>query len=261
MPLTISSLQNERVKQVRALQTAAKVRRAEDRIVLEGLRLLSDALQMGVQPDYVCCTADAIATDAGAGLLGRLHAAQIDCIEVSSEVMAHMSDTQTPQGWLAVMNTPALPIPPAPDLLLILSSVADPGNLGTILRTAAAAGCDLVLLTPGCVDAFNPKTVRSGMGAHFRIPLRRMTWPAIAESYGHLPLRVAEAGGSVVYSAVDWRLPGGLIIGGEARGADEDAFRLAVERVAIPMANAAESLNAAMAAAVILFEARRQRSQ
>jgi TrmH family RNA methyltransferase len=260
MTFIITSLQNDKVKQVRALQTVAKTRRAENRIVLEGMRLITDALDSGARPDYVLYTADAMTHRPGVVLFNRLVTDLIECIEVTPEVMTHMADTQTPQGWLAVFVTPELPLPSAPTLLLILSGVADPGNLGTILRTAAAAAVDGVILTPGCVDAFNPKTLRGGMGAHFRIPLRRLTWPEIQQEYGHLPLRVADAAGEVAYTTVDWRLPAGLIIGGEARGADDEALSFAAERIAIPMGNAAESLNAAMAAAVILFEARRQRS-
>ena len=260
MTFTITSLQNDRVKQVRALQTVARVRRTENRIVLEGMRLIGDALDSAARPEYVLYTAEAMTHRAGADLLNRIQLLQIESIEVSAEVMAHMADTQTPQGWLAVFATPELTVPDAPTLLLILSGVADPGNLGTILRTAAAAAFDLVILTPGCVDAFNPKSLRSGMGAHFRIPVRRLNWTEIRQSYGHLPLRLADAAGELSYTAVDWRSAAGLIIGGEARGADEEALSFAAERVSIPMGNAAESLNAAMAAAVIMFEARRQRS-
>jgi TrmH family RNA methyltransferase len=146
------------------------------------------------------------------------------------------------------------------NLVLILDGIADPGNLGTILRTAAAAGADVVILAPGCVDPYNPKVLRSGMGAHFRVPLARQAWPDIAAEYGHLAVYLADAASDLPYYAVDWRQPAGLIIGGEARGAETQARQLARATIAIPMSNAVESLNAAMAAGVILFEIRRQRA-
>jgi TrmH family RNA methyltransferase len=143
---------------------------------------------------------------------------------------------------------------------LILDGIADPGNLGTILRTAAAASVGLVVLAPHCVDPFNPKALRSAMGAHFRIPIARQSWDEIAGAVSGLSLYLADSGGTLPYYNVDWRGPSALIVGGEAHGADPHARQLAGATVAIPMGSAVESLNAASAAAVILFEIRRQRT-
>lgn len=257
----ITSIHNDKIKLIRALQAAGKTRRAEKRVVLEGARLITDALESGALPDFAVFTTESIeAGKPGVVLLETLRSHGVECVETSSEVIAQVSDTQTPQGWLAVFPLPDLAAPSALTLVLILDGVADPGNLGTILRTAAAAAVDLVLLAPGSVDAFNPKVLRGGMGAHFRVPVRRLSWPDIAERCAGLPLYLADAHAETVYSTLDWRTPAALIIGGEAHGADDQALRLAAQRIMIPMGNQAELLNAAVATAVILFEARRQRS-
>jgi TrmH family RNA methyltransferase len=115
-----------------------------------------------------------------------------------------------------------------------------------------------VLLTPGTVDATNPKVVRGAMGAHFRLAVEAMDWPAAAERVGGRAVWLADAEGGIAYNVVDWTLPSALIVGGEAAGAGEEAAALATGRVSIPMAGGAESLNAAMAATVLVFEAARQ---
>jgi RNA methyltransferase, TrmH family len=139
--------------------------------------------------------------------------------------------------------------------------VRDPGNLGTILRSAEAAGAGQTLLAPGTVDLYNPKVVRGAMGAHFRLPVASLAWPAIAERFAGRAVWLADAAGDVAHDAVDWLAPSALIVGGEAAGAGEEAAGLATGRVRIPMDGGAESLNAAMAATVLLFEIARQRRQ
>jgi TrmH family RNA methyltransferase len=135
--------------------------------------------------------------------------------------------------------------------------VRDPGNLGTILRSAEAAGVGQVILAPGTVDLYNPKAVRGAMGAHFRLPVAGLDWPAIAGRLAGRAVWLADAAGETPYDQVDWAVPSALIVGGEAAGAGDQAAALATGRVSIPMAGGAESLNAAMAATVILFEAAR----
>jgi TrmH family RNA methyltransferase len=144
-------------------------------------------------------------------------------------------------------------------LILIIDRLRDPGNLGTILRSAEAAGAGLVCLAPGTVDPYNPKVVRGAMGAHFRLPLANPDWPAIANRVTGRAVWLADAAGDVTYDAVDWTQPSALVVGGETTGVGREASLLATGRVSIPMATGAESLNAAMAATVLLFEAARQR--
>jgi RNA methyltransferase, TrmH family len=259
--VTISSLHNERVKLVHALQIQGKVRRKERRCALEGVRLIEDALSVGARPDFVFFTSDAESGDQpGARLIAMLRDQDVECLEVTPEVMAHLSDTQSPQGITAVVPLPELSAPAHVNLALILDGVADPGNMGTILRSAAGAGADVVVLAPHCVDPFNPKVLRSAMGAHFRIPVVRRSWAEIAQDFAELPLYLADANGVMPYYRVAWTEPAALIVGGEARGANSEAERLAEAMISIPMANEVESLNAAVAAGIILFEIRRQRS-
>jgi TrmH family RNA methyltransferase len=118
-----------------------------------------------------------------------------------------------------------------------------------------------VLLTPGTVDATNPKVVRGAMGAHFCLAVEALEWPAVAERVAGRAVWLADATGGIAYDVVDWTMPSALIVGSESTGAGEEAAALATGRVSIPMAGEAESLNAAMAAAVLLFEAARQRQQ
>ncbi len=258
LPL-ITSIHNPRVKLVRALQTQGKARRATGQIVLEGVRLLSEALAAGARPHFALHTLPFAQSAAAADLLTELQAQGVPCLPVTDSVMAHAAQTQTPQGILAVLPMPVLPFPNAPSLLLALDGLAEAGNLGTVLRSAAAAGVEGVLLLPNCVDPFNPKALRAAMGAHFRIPIQHTTWPWIAAEWPDLPFYLADPAAEMPYDAVDWRRPAALIIGGEAHGASAAARQQAAQAIAIPMANAAESLNAAAAAAVILFEAQRQR--
>jgi len=228
--------------------------------VFEGVRLVEEIARAGVRPAYVFYTEAVAANERARELLASLQGMGVTCLEVSEAVMAACSDTQVPQGILAVSPLPQLPRPAHPTLTLLLDRIRDPGNLGTILRTALAAGVEQVLLAPGTVDASNPKAVRAGMGAHLHLPIVACGWDAIAAAVGGSDVWLAAADGEVAYTAVDWTRPSTLIVGGEAAGASERAQALAQGRTFIPMAAGVDSLNTAAATAVILFEAMRQRS-
>ncbi len=247
----ITSTTNSRVKLVAALQGRARSRRKEGKIVLEGVRLIADATANGATPLFVFYTPGA-ADDLVAEL-----AAVTDTAPVDAVVMRHITETETPQGVVAVFPMPEPSLPETPSRVLILDALQDPGNVGTMIRTAAGAGCDAVVLAPGCVDAYNPKVLRAGMGAHFRVPVAELDWDAIrALDVPHVYLAAGNA--DAPYDAVDWRGRWALVIGSEAHGAGDDARQLATTPITIPMARRTESLNAANAAAVMLFEAARQ---
>jgi TrmH family RNA methyltransferase len=255
----LTSTQNERVKYIRSL-ARRRIRQREGRFVVEGTRLIDEVVRAGIKPALVLYTEGWTSAPAGERLLPYLQAAGEDVWLVSDPVMATCADTQSPQGVLAVL--PFLDLPPRPGLILILDQIRDPGNLGTILRSAEAAGAGRVLLTPASVDLYNPKTVRGAMGAHFRLPVSDLDWPAIAATVQGRAVWLAEASGDVQYDRVDWTLPSALVVGGETAGFGEEAEALATGRVAVPMRGEAESLNAAMAATVLLFEyARQQRGR
>jgi len=184
----------------------------------------------------------------------------VDVEEVSASVMKSVSETETPQGILAVLNESRLPIPESPNFILIPDQIRDPGNLGTLLRTAAAAGVQAVLLPPETTDAFAPKVVRSGMGAHFHLPICSMNWEEIAKALKVAGLKafIADMDGQSCWET-DLRRPVALIVGGEAEGASESARKLANGIISIPMSGNIESLNAGVAGSVLIFEVVRQR--
>jgi TrmH family RNA methyltransferase len=256
MVLTITSIQNERVKYIRSL-ARRRARQREGRFVVEGTRLLEEAMRAGLTPALVLYSEDWVAAAAAAHLLPWLAQAKEGAWLASDAVVAACASTTTPQGVIAVL--PCVQLPPRPGLALILDRLRDPGNLGTILRSAEAAAVGQVVLGPGTVDAYNPKVVRASMGAHFRLPVSSLPWARIARQVAGRAVWLADAVGEVDYDAVDWTLPSALIVGGETEGASTEAVSLATGRVSIPMAAGTESLNAAMAATVILFEAARQR--
>ncbi len=238
-----------------------RARWQEGRFLLEGVRLIEDALRAGCIPALVFFAPDVLADSRGAALHERCRALGVDCFPASPEVVASLSDTVTPQGVVAVVPFPS-PSPSQPassGLLVVVDGLRDPGNLGTLLRTAAAAGVDRVLLGPGTADPYNPKVVRSAMGAHFRLAPEALSWAGIAQAVRGHRVWLADPGGETRYDRVDWREASALIIGGEAEGTGAEAAALATGRVAIPLARGVESLNAAVAASVILFEAARQR--
>lgn len=250
----ITSLQNDRVKLVHGLQQRARTRRKERKIALEGARLVRDAVERGHKPLFVLYRPGGVDDN----LLALLESKTDELLPVSDEVIAHISDTQTPQGLVGVFKLPAPPLPRKPRRVLILDRVRDPGNAGTILRTAAAAGVDVVIFGPGSVDPYNPKCLRSGMGAHFRVPVAEADWEQIGGYCEPLRVYVTAGDGDTTYDAVDWSQGWTVVIGAEADGVGEDAEEIADARITIPMAAATESLNAAVAAGVILFEAARQ---
>jgi TrmH family RNA methyltransferase len=254
----ITSVSNPKIKWVRQLQTRRAAREAEKLFVIEGVRLAEEAAQAGAVPGLVLYTPDL--DPRAQAVLAALAAAGAPILEVAPHVMAAASDTQTPPGLLAVLPMPALPLPSPLTLALVLDALADPGNFGTILRTASAAAVQAVFLAPGTVDPFNPKVVRAAMGAHFHLPLIAAEWSALSQHLAGLDLYLAEAGHGQPYTAVDWRRPAALIIGSEAAGPSAAARALSPRPVTIPMPGRAESLNAAIAAAVILFESARQRA-
>jgi TrmH family RNA methyltransferase len=251
----ITSTQNDRVKYVRSL-ARRRTRQQEGRFVVEGTLLVEEMVRAGVRPALALYTEAWAAGLDAKPLLPALAMAQDGAWPVSDAVLSHCSDVQTPQGVLAIV--PFVHPNPRPGLILILDGLRDPGNLGTILRSAEAAGAGQVLLAPGTVDMYNPKVVRGGMGAHFRLAAAHKDWQAISAQVAGQPMWLADSAGEQTYEAIDWTVPCALLVGGEAKGASQEAKSLATGRVRIPMAGGGESLNAAMAATVILFEAARQ---
>ncbi len=256
----ITSMSNERIKAAARL-SRRRSRQATDVMLVEGVRLVRDAWQARVRPE-VLFTAPALITGNrhALDLVDEIESAGVEVAACSEAVFAKLSDTVTPQGIAAIVPLPDLKAPPSADFVLLLDGVRDPGNAGTLIRSAEAAGVQAVIFCPGTVDPFNDKVVRAGMGAHFRLPIRTCgAWAQVVEELGEgKQLYLADMGGTRSYDHVDWTQPSALVVGGEANGAGEQA-REAATVINIPMLGSAESLNAGIAGAVILFEAARQR--
>jgi RNA methyltransferase, TrmH family len=252
----IISAANPAIALVRSL--ARRDRRADEgAFVVEGRRAVHDALQSGAVPRLLL-----VRQGEPESWRDLAPSAPVPTRVVERRLFDRLSDVQAPQGILAVFPFPRLapdPDDPAP-LALVLDRLRDPGNLGTLLRSATGAGVNAVYLSPETVDPWNPKVVRAGMGAHFRVPLIPLDPGALEELRRRLPRRVvARAGASRPYDAADWTGAAALVIGGEAEGVGPELEAWGTEEVGIPLARGVESLNAAVAGAVILFEAARQR--
>jgi RNA methyltransferase, TrmH family len=258
----ISSTGNPHVKQLRSLATDRRERRRERSFVLEGVRLVSDALDAGAELSLALFAPEQLAAQpAGQALLERLQRTP-HCYPATPQVVAAAAETVSPQGVVAAARWPEVE-PRRPGLVLVLDAVQDPGNVGTLLRTAEAVGVAEVICTRGTADVYSPKVVRAAMGAHFGLPLRVDVEPAeLADALGPVDnIYATMADATMPYYAADWRQPSALIVGNEANGIGEDALAVATKRITIPMLGRAESLNAAVAGSVVLFEALRQRTR
>lgn len=253
----ITSSQNSKIKLIRTLLGRAKERREADVFVVEGVRLVEEAVNSNW--NFQFAVYDETLSERGRSQVETLKSRGVDVEMVSESLLKSLSETETPQGILAVLQFSALPIPKFPDFVLIPDQIRDPGNLGTLLRSAAATGVQAVYLPPETTDAFAPKVIRAGMGAHFRLPIHSMNWNDIKGQTNGLQLYLADMDGQSCWET-DLRQPLALIIGGEAEGASDEARKLATQKISIPMVGNVESLNAGVAGSVLMFEVVRQRS-
>jgi TrmH family RNA methyltransferase len=253
--MIITSRQNPLVKHLRRLCADAAYRRETGLYIADGGKLLTDALLCGVIPAQIVKTAGAVLPETP----------DSEVVTVAEELMEYISPLQTPQGLLFVCPIPQAPPVPEKGRWLLLDRVQDPGNAGSILRTAEAFGLDGVLLSPGCADPFGPKAVRAAMGATFRLPIycgggcepRQMSGLADCGDGGSrplsfgIPLFVADMGGDIISA-----FPKDCIValGNEGQGVSGDIKLKADKMISIPMPGKAESLGVAAAAAIICWE-------
>lgn len=255
----ITSTHNSKIQLVRGLLGRPKERRETGAFVAEGVRLVEEAL--AAEWPFRFVLAGESLSERGRALVADLQSRGVEAEIVANNLMQSVSETETSQGILAVLDYSLLPIPQSLSFALILDQIRDPGNLGTLLRTAVAAGVQAVLLPPETAEAFAPKVVRAGMGAHFRLPIHPLTWDEICTTTQGLKIHLADMGGAISCWQANFRSPLALIVGGEADGASQSAQELATSQVNIPMPGKTESLNAAAAGAILLFEVVRQRSR
>ena len=254
----ITSPRNPKIQSIRGLQARSRARKREGAFVVEGVRLVEEALNAGWMPQLVLYTEDLGLR--GDAVVNAFQKQGVETIPVTEQVMRAASDTQTPQGILAVLPLRSQTPPDPLEFVLVPDGVRDPGNLGTMLRTALAAGVQAVLLPPGTVDPYSPKVVRAAMGAHLRLSILPLSWDQLQGHLAQLNTYLADSSQGQPYFQTEFRSPTALIIGGEAAGASATAQGMTQTKVHIPMPGSAESLNAAVAAGILLFEILRQRN-
>ncbi|HEX8284320.1 MAG TPA: RNA methyltransferase [Pyrinomonadaceae bacterium] len=246
---------------------AARDGRERELVFAEGVRLCEEALRAGVGLELVLHTR-ALAEDArGASLLERLREASPAVHLVAEDVLDSVSDTKTPQGVVALARRPrtgreVVERVPGVPLVVVVHRANNPSNAGAMLRVAEAAGATAVVLTEGSTDPLSAKALRGSMGSAFRLPL--WTGPTLAEALQWCAGRgirtfATAAGAASAHTEVDWKLPSAVVVGPEAGGLSDEEARAADEAVRIPMREPVESLNVAVALAVVLYEAARQR--
>lgn len=257
----ITSPRNPQVKFARALNRR-QIRYQERAFFVEGVRAVEDALASGAVPltlFFIEGTPDP-----------RVHALASTAAESgtqvfpSTEAVLHqITETEHPQGIAAIFPMPDLEIvvtPGTKPLVVVADTIRDPGNLGTLIRSALGSGANALFVTPGTVDPFNPKVVRAGMGAHFRLPFRSYSWEELANVVPEFGQQIgADSTASITYDSIDWTQASTLIVGNETAGLSSEARELASGFASIPLLGGLESLNAGIAGSVILFEAARQR--
>jgi TrmH family RNA methyltransferase len=258
--MVITSLNNPKVQLARQLIEMKKVRDRERCFVAEGVRLIEEAVRNHIAPKFLIFSDNV--SSRGQEILTTMAGTETPVFEVSSHIMNAISATENPQGILGVFSSVITPLPSTAALILVADGIRDPGNMGTLLRSAWAAGADLVISTTGSVDLFSPKVLRSGMGAHFALPVWRASWEEVVEQFPRgkpYQYMATVVEGGLPFWSCDFIQPSLVIIGGEAEGVSKDALSLATNQVTIPMASRTESLNAGIAGSLILFEAMRQR--
>lgn len=259
----ITSTSNAKIKRIVQLRKKKKARDAEGVFLVEGIRMFREIPEKLLQEIYI---SESCEGKEGKEIRRRASACGIRPELVSDGVFAYLSDTQTPQGILCVVRQLSYSLEEVADAscphMLVLDRLQDPGNVGTILRTAEGAGVTGILLDGECADIYNPKTIRSTMGSIFRMPFYYIQ--DLEEGIRYLKKRgictyAAHLEGKRAYDEEDYRKPCAFLIGNEGNGLRPEIADLADTYIRIPMAGEVESLNAAIASAVLMFEAGRQR--
>jgi TrmH family RNA methyltransferase len=256
----IQSRDNPQFKELIRIASSARQRAKTGQTLLDGTHLLASCLDCGLQPRHVFLNAAGILDAEIQALLARL--AETPVTQLDDSLFSDVSELKTPTGVLALID---LPLPNAnirdTRFILLLEDIQDPGNLGSMLRTAAAAGCDAVFLSENCADAWSPKVLRAAMGGHFALQVfeRQSLIEVIEEFQGDLYATSLQSERSLY----DCRFQGnlGFLVGNEGAGLSNALLNRASHVIRIPMYGALESLNVAAATAICLFEATRQLHQ
>lgn len=254
----ISSRDNPFYKSLHKLSSSGRERHAAGQTLLDGPHLLRAFLDSGQRPRHLLLNEQALQEAEIVALLGAC--ADVPQTQFDDALFAQLSELKTPNGLLALIDIPSAGIQVAhSQLALMLEDIQDPGNLGSILRSAAAAGCDAVFLSSGCADAWSPRVLRAGMGGHFVLDIVQSA--DLHEVAAEFAGKILAASLQAEKSLYDCNLRGKLAfaIGNEGAGLSATLLEAAHQHFIIPMPGKVESLNAAAATAVCLFEAVRQR--
>lgn len=255
----ITSANNSQVKNIIQLNQKTKARREQGLFVAEGRKMFREAPQDMIEKVYVSET-----LSADRDLMEQVERRSFEIVE--DHVFRQMSDTQTPQGILTVLKKPFYTMEDILDgenpLIMVLEDLQDPGNAGTILRTGEGAGVSGVLLTRTCVDITNPKVIRSTMGSIYRMPFLYVeSVISLKQELAKRKIRTfaAHLQGQNSYDRESYKGGTAFFIGNEGKGLTEEAAQAADCLIRIPMCGRVESLNAAMASGILMYEAARQR--
>ncbi len=259
----ITSAANAKIKQVIQWQSKAKERRRDNVYVVEGFKMFEEAPVEQIKEVYLSEEAEKRAQERKE-LREKLALTGYET--VAGDLFRKMSDTQTPQGILTVLRQPEYRleelITQKNALLIVLEDLQDPGNLGTIIRTGEGAGITGVIMTPRTVDIFNPKTIRATMGSIYRVPfvyVENLT-ETLQKIHEHgIHTYAAHLKGNTYYDMFSFREPTAFLIGNEGNGLQKETADMAEQYLKIPMEGQVESLNAAIATSLLMYEAHRQR--
>jgi RNA methyltransferase, TrmH family len=261
MPREVTAFSNATVKRLRSLREK-KTRRAEGLFLAEGLRIIAEARDSGRLPEIVAFSPEGARHPLAAEIIAATEAAGGDAIETSADILAKMSGKDNPQMLLGAYRQPSTALPEidrsASDLWIVAQALRDPGNIGTILRTGDAAGAGGLILIDDCADPFSVEAVRASMGALFTQQIAAARWPDflawLRSGDGQLVGTSLKA--THDYLEAEYRKPCFLLIGNEQQGLPAEYEAECDLLVKIPMAGRADSLNAAVAAAVMAFQVR-----
>ncbi len=248
-------------KTIRSL-SSRKGREERGLFLVEGVRLVEEAFDAGAKVELILTSPRAFATERGLNLLNIVKSRGLPHWETDEQKFCRLAATETPQGVLAIVRQPVWEFHPQVNtgLWVITDGLQDPGNLGTIIRTAEAAGVAGIILTKGTVDPFNPKTLRATMGSVFRVPLfidpGDLSLVRVLQQHVALVAALLEA--DLNYDEANLANPVAIVVGNEGQGISDNLRRIVNFHVRIPMFGEVESLNVAVAAAILLYESRRQ---
>jgi TrmH family RNA methyltransferase len=254
----ISSRDNPFFKELLKLADSSRQRKKTGQTLLDGIHLVQAHLASGYKPQHLLVTETALQDREVAALLLKLSG--VPLTQFDDGLFAELTELKTPSGIIALIEQPSPTVSPTHSYFcLLLEDIQDPGNLGSMLRSAAAAGCDAVFLSKGCADAWSPKVLRAGMGGHFVLSIHESAdLPAVAAAFQGKLLAGYLTAKTSLYDC-DLRGKLAFAVGNEGAGLSASLLAATTQHITIPMPGKVESLNVAAAAAVCLFEAARQR--